>query len=399
MKHEKITLALVDDHRIVIDGLISMLKGHDTFQFAFATTDPREVIDKLRRLHALCPELDLEREARAIDGCGCRARVFECMGQRELWEGESINRRHRIQKHVRCKRDFAPCCAEYNSPAHQERTNRIAKNFWGIRYAKWVVTVADADIELLRGQDELAAAQKIIGCTVARVVGAEGALVSLHVMGDKSDRYRPHWEVLVPHDGTPYDYDLFLHLKETLRKELTVALDLEESANVHFGYIGKGQPAKLQVKEWFHGIRYAVHPVVGAERFVRLPDAEAAFIVRLLRGLRRVRGYGVLSDRKIKGAAEELRKLYPIDLSSESEPEPEVYEGGPCPACFSRLKAGDMEHALAGGVWISPDLSLFEFIESIDISNLKPMEADDGDLDWSRALDDGSDPPDSQAAA
>jgi len=48
MKHEKITLALVDDHRIVIDGLISMLKGHETFQFAFATTDPREVVDKLR---------------------------------------------------------------------------------------------------------------------------------------------------------------------------------------------------------------------------------------------------------------------------------------------------------------------------------------------------------------
>lgn len=49
MKHEKITLALVDDHRIVIDGLISMLKGHDTFQFAFATTDPREVVEKLHQ--------------------------------------------------------------------------------------------------------------------------------------------------------------------------------------------------------------------------------------------------------------------------------------------------------------------------------------------------------------
>lgn len=48
MKHEKITLALVDDHRIVIDGLMSLLKGHESFQFAFATTDPREVIDKLR---------------------------------------------------------------------------------------------------------------------------------------------------------------------------------------------------------------------------------------------------------------------------------------------------------------------------------------------------------------
>jgi two-component system nitrate/nitrite response regulator NarL len=49
MKHEKITLALVDDHRIVIDGLMSLLKGHDSFQFAFATTDPREVIDKLHQ--------------------------------------------------------------------------------------------------------------------------------------------------------------------------------------------------------------------------------------------------------------------------------------------------------------------------------------------------------------
>jgi two-component system, NarL family, nitrate/nitrite response regulator NarL len=48
MKHEKITLALVDDHQIVIDGLMSLLKGHDTFQFAFATTDPTEVMGRLR---------------------------------------------------------------------------------------------------------------------------------------------------------------------------------------------------------------------------------------------------------------------------------------------------------------------------------------------------------------
>jgi len=44
---KKITLALVDDHQIVIDGLMSLLKGHDQFRFAFATTDPTEVIKKL----------------------------------------------------------------------------------------------------------------------------------------------------------------------------------------------------------------------------------------------------------------------------------------------------------------------------------------------------------------
>ena len=47
MKNEKITLALVDDHQIVIDGLMSLLKGHENFRFAFATTHPEEVIGKM----------------------------------------------------------------------------------------------------------------------------------------------------------------------------------------------------------------------------------------------------------------------------------------------------------------------------------------------------------------
>jgi two-component system nitrate/nitrite response regulator NarL len=47
MKSEKITLALVDDHQIVIDGLTSLLKGHDKFKFAFATTDSGEVLERI----------------------------------------------------------------------------------------------------------------------------------------------------------------------------------------------------------------------------------------------------------------------------------------------------------------------------------------------------------------
>jgi DNA-binding NarL/FixJ family response regulator len=47
MTNGKITLALVDDHQIVIDGLMSLLKGHERFRFAFATTRPAEVIVKM----------------------------------------------------------------------------------------------------------------------------------------------------------------------------------------------------------------------------------------------------------------------------------------------------------------------------------------------------------------
>lgn len=43
MPSSKIRLALVDDHQIVIDGLLSLLQGHDQFEFVFASTDPASV--------------------------------------------------------------------------------------------------------------------------------------------------------------------------------------------------------------------------------------------------------------------------------------------------------------------------------------------------------------------
>lgn len=48
MKQSKITLGLVDDHQIVIDGILSLLKGHDQFKIAFSFTDPTTVVEKLK---------------------------------------------------------------------------------------------------------------------------------------------------------------------------------------------------------------------------------------------------------------------------------------------------------------------------------------------------------------
>ncbi|HQV07266.1 MAG: response regulator transcription factor [Chitinophagaceae bacterium] len=48
MKKDKIKLALVDDHQIVIDGITALLKGHENFEFVFATTNSNEVLDKLK---------------------------------------------------------------------------------------------------------------------------------------------------------------------------------------------------------------------------------------------------------------------------------------------------------------------------------------------------------------
>ena len=44
----KILLGLVDDHQIVIDGLLSLLKDEPRFEFVFATTYSKDVPGKLR---------------------------------------------------------------------------------------------------------------------------------------------------------------------------------------------------------------------------------------------------------------------------------------------------------------------------------------------------------------
>ena len=49
MKNAKITLGIVDDHQIVIDGLSSLLKGDEKFNFAFATTNSSEVPDLIKK--------------------------------------------------------------------------------------------------------------------------------------------------------------------------------------------------------------------------------------------------------------------------------------------------------------------------------------------------------------
>ncbi|HEY0751093.1 MAG TPA: response regulator transcription factor [Chitinophagaceae bacterium] len=45
---KKISFALVDDHQIVIDGLKSLLEGEPNYRLAFATTNPTEVVEKLK---------------------------------------------------------------------------------------------------------------------------------------------------------------------------------------------------------------------------------------------------------------------------------------------------------------------------------------------------------------
>jgi two-component system nitrate/nitrite response regulator NarL len=49
MKNEKISLGIVDDHQIVIDGLKSLLEGHDQFKVAIECTEPLQMLSLLEK--------------------------------------------------------------------------------------------------------------------------------------------------------------------------------------------------------------------------------------------------------------------------------------------------------------------------------------------------------------
>ncbi len=49
MKNGKVSLAIVDDHQIVIDGLKSLLQGHDYFKVVIESTLPQEMLALLEK--------------------------------------------------------------------------------------------------------------------------------------------------------------------------------------------------------------------------------------------------------------------------------------------------------------------------------------------------------------
>jgi PleD family two-component response regulator len=49
MKNAKIRLGIVDDHQIVIDGLKSLLHGHDQFEVLIESTLPRQMLELLEK--------------------------------------------------------------------------------------------------------------------------------------------------------------------------------------------------------------------------------------------------------------------------------------------------------------------------------------------------------------
>jgi len=73
MQKEKIKIAIVDDHRIVIDGIKSLLEGHPAFSIVACSDSPKQMLEMLQQqpvdillTDIMMPEMNGQQLAKAV---------------------------------------------------------------------------------------------------------------------------------------------------------------------------------------------------------------------------------------------------------------------------------------------------------------------------------------------
>jgi len=313
----------------------------------------RAVVEALRRAGRV-------GEANAVASCGAKSVSFECEGQLTLLEAGASHVSHRVEKRLYCQRPYCPTCGEDGSAAHRRKAARLAENIYGIRIAKWVVTLPPEDRELLpvgrEARDDVSEMMAAVADVVARFHATEAAMVAVHWFGDKGQGM--HFEVIIPHAGEQLP-KADLH---RMREELAERLQTQRLPVAQFQYIGTALGETEQARLWWHKTRYACHPTIGAERVASMESRELRGLVEMVAGFRTIRGYGLWGDRKIKASRELLTKLYPMPdaIASDRVADVELFDGAPCPAdgCSCTLTHRGIVAASEYGVEIAPGITL-----------------------------------------
>lgn len=331
-------------------------------------TNRPETVESLRkRVLRVLLAFGATKEANAIASCGMKSVAFDCEGRHVIEVGAVSHVRHRVEKRILCGRHYCPRCGEVGSETHRRRAARLSSAIFGIHFAKEVVTLPAPFRAALHAlpvdehRKKLASMMKILARVVAEHYVSPAAVVALHWLGEVSQE--EHYEVIFPHDGTRIaraDWDAD---RLALREEIAAALKCGALPVVHFQPIDNSLPASDQAGKWWHKLRYACHPSIGAEKLAGMDPQDAERIVKLSKGFRTIRGYGLWSDRKVKTSREALALLYPMpgeELASNREKDVELFDGAPCPAegCASVLHHVGIVAASDDGDEIAPGVRL-----------------------------------------
>lgn len=231
-----------------------------------------------------------------------------------------------------CGREYCPICGAKGSFYHNRRIMRAAEHFiWAVTWGNLTLTMPKEISEQCLPKEQLRKLQKIAWEVSAAAFQLEGASVTVHLLGEKSEGLHVHFEVLFMRTGCfnkgkvePEKIDLVkTEWAQRLNEEFGLQL---KTTSVHYSF------AATHGRKW-HKLTYIHRPICTEEKLLALSDENKKYILSL-KGYHRTRYFGQLANNKLHKF---LRKHWaPIHVR-----ETPLIERRVCPICKTKMHYKD----------------------------------------------------------
>ena len=256
-------------------------------------------------------------------------KLDECSLTVEHW---SCDNGHDFYFRKYCGREYCPICGAKNSYYHNRRTMRAAEHMiWAVTWGNLTFTMPKEISARRLDKTQLRRLQKLAWETARDVFQLEGAMVTVHLLGEKSPGLHVHFEVLFMRTGCfnkgKVEPEKLGAVKAAWAEKINAEFGLKiETADVRYSF------AAVPGRKW-HKLNYILRPICTEEKMLALEDEDKHYILSL-KGYHRTRWFGCLANSKVK---EYLRKHWaPVKLRDTPLIEKRV-----CPMCKTKLHYRD----------------------------------------------------------
>jgi len=255
-------------------------------------------------------------DAEKLSSCALRFEHWQCDNGHDFY----------FRKY--CGREYCPICGAKDSYYHNRRVMRAAEHFiWAVTWGNLTYTMPKEISERRLSKEQLRKLQKLAWEATERILKVEGASVTVHLLGEKSEGLHVHFEVLFHKIGCFNKGMITRPRLKAVKKVWALLLNKEfglslASTDVRYSF------AASRPKKW-HKLSYIHRPICTEEKMLALPDADKKYILTL-KGYHRTRYFGQLANNKI---TEFLRKHWaPLKLR-----ETPLIEKRVCPMCKTKM--------------------------------------------------------------
>jgi len=227
-----------------------------------------------------------------------------------------------------CGREYCPVCGAKGSYYHNRRITRAAEHFiWAVTWGNLTFTMPKEISEKRLDKSQLRKLQNLAWEVAQRVLKIEGAAVTVHLLGEKSQGLHVHFEVLFHRIGTFNRGKIEKSRLKAIKKIWAILLGREFNLQIPAADV-RYEFAATHPKKW-HKLSYIMRPICTEEAMLKLDELDRHYIMSL-KGYHKTRWFGAMANNKVN---EFLKKHWAPHRLRNTPP----IERRVCPMCMKRM--------------------------------------------------------------